>query len=309
MSAAQKSADRLPVTLVKLGGSLITDKTKPRTVAKEHLRRLAAEIAAGWSGDVLLIGHGSGSFGHPEAEAAHLHSGLVDPGAIDAPPDPMGVARTQFAALELHRIVVSNLLEAGVPAYSQAPSGFLYSQDGMPRGGLPDPFVLALLQGLVPVTMGDVLVDPVRGAAIASTEMVFEFLVRVLSESPLFRVERVVWLGATAGVLDGNGRSIPRIDAANVKDALAAARGSDAVDVTGGMAHRLWAAWGLARQGVESWILDGREPGLLEMMLFDPEQIEAGDGTLVRALQPGRLDPAPPANQSERPSSGGREVP
>ena len=56
---------RLSVTLVKLGGSLITDKTKPRTVAREHLQRLAAEIAAGWSGGGLIIGHGSGSFGHP----------------------------------------------------------------------------------------------------------------------------------------------------------------------------------------------------------------------------------------------------
>lgn len=280
-AAAASTADgRLDVTLVKLGGSLITDKTAPRTVAKEHLRRLAAEIAAGRSGGGLVIGHGSGSFGHPEARAAGLSGGrsAVRPGPEV---ESMGIARTQFAAIELHRLVVGSLVEAGVPAYSQLPSGFLTACDGEPDGPPPAPLAAALRQGLVPVTMGDVVVDRARGASIASTETVFEFLGRALV--PLgIEVRRAVWLGVTAGVLDGDGRLVPRIDAANIGAASEAAAGSPAVDVTGGMEHRLATAWALARRGVESLIIDGRRPGLLESVLRRPDGEAKSAGTLVR---------------------------
>ncbi|MYF04121.1 MAG: uridylate kinase [Holophagales bacterium] len=287
-AAVERASDeRLDVTLVKLGGSLITDKTKPRTVAKEHLRRLAAEIAAGWSGNGLVIGHGSGSFGHPEARAAGLAGGTGG-ARTDQEADRMGIARTQSAAIDLHRLVVGSLVEAGVPAYSQLPSGFLVADDGEADGPPPAPLAAALREGLVPVTMGDVVVDRTRGASIASTEIVFEFLARALV--PLgIEVRRAVWLGATAGVLDDAGRLVPRIDAANIGTASEAAGGSPAVDVTGGMEHRLSTAWALARRGVESLIIDGRRPGLLESVLRDADGEAESAGTLVR---PGEVEDA-----------------
>ncbi len=295
---------RLGVTLVKLGGSLITDKTKPRTVERERVRRLAAEIAAGWTGGGLIVGHGSGSFGHPEARAA----GLVGGGGgrrLDSLADRMGIARTQSAAQALHRMIVSSLIDAGVPAYSQPPSGFLVAEDGKPHGDPPAPLAEALRLGLAPVTMGDVAIDRRRGAAIVSTETVFEFLAGALP--PLgIEVRRALWLGVVAGVLDDAGRLIARIDATNIEAASAAAGGSAAVDVTGGMEHRLVTAWRLARGGVESLILDGREPGLLEAVLRHPGRAAEGAGTLVCSREPGWRKLAPPANQSERPSSGAR---
>ena len=272
--------------MLKLGGSLITDKTKPRTVAKEHLRRLAAEIAAGWSGDGLVIGHGSGSFGHPEARAAGLTGG-AEGRRLDPDAAAMGIARTQSAAFELHRLVVGSLIEAGVPAYSQPPSGFLVADGGEPRGAPPEPMAAALRRGLVPVTMGDVAIDSERGASIVSTETVFAFLVGALGRLGI-DVGRVVWLGVTAGVLDVKGDLIPRIDRSNIGTASSSAGGSAAVDVTGGMEHRLAVAWELARRGVGSLIADGRRPRLLESVLRHPGGEAEAAGTLV----------SPPAGRS-----------
>ncbi len=69
------------VTLVKLGGSLITDKNAPGTARPELIRQLAEQLArAHRCGHRLVVGHGSGSFGHPEARRA----GLTGSGA-DAP--------------------------------------------------------------------------------------------------------------------------------------------------------------------------------------------------------------------------------
>ncbi len=299
--AESKARGRLNVTLVKLGGSLITDKARPRTVEKERLGRLAAEIAAGRSGGCLVVGHGSGSFGHPEAKAAGLVGGAGGR-RLDSPADRMGIARTQSAAQALHRMIVSSLIDAGVPAYSQPPSGFLVADDGEPRGEAPAPLAAALRSGLTPVTMGDVAIDRRRGAAIVSTETVFEFLAGALPALEI-EVRRVLWLGVVAGVLDEAGRLIRRIDETNIEAAAAAAGGSSAVDVTGGMEHRLAAAWRLARAGVESLILDGREPGLLESALRCPGQA-AGAATLVRSGELGRRGPAPALNRSERPPPG-----
>ncbi|MEL6309142.1 MAG: hypothetical protein AAFQ52_13445 [Chloroflexota bacterium] len=53
------------VTLLKLGGSLITDKTQREILREDVLARLANEIAQALGANPtmqLVIGHGSGSF-------------------------------------------------------------------------------------------------------------------------------------------------------------------------------------------------------------------------------------------------------
>ncbi len=259
-----------------------------RTVRTERLRRLAGELAAGAlsaaaSGEALIVGHGSGSFGHPEAQAAGLAGGAGGPG-LEPVEDRLGIARTQAAAHELHRIVVRTLLEAGVPAWSQAPSSFLLAAGGRPRGVAPAPLAAALRRGMTPVTMGDVAMDDERCASIVSTESVFEFLAAAMPDVG-FVVCRAVWLGVTDGILDLAGRRLPRIDSLTLPMARAAAGDSAALDVTGGMEHRLTAAWRLARRGVESLIIDGRRPGLLEAVLCNPTP-PSDAGTLVPAADP-----------------------
>ncbi|MGA3021078.1 MAG: hypothetical protein ABSD68_03970, partial [Candidatus Micrarchaeales archaeon] len=58
------------LVLVKLGGSLITDKTSPFTPNLDVIKRLAKEIheAREEKGMSLIIGHGGGSFPHKPAK-------------------------------------------------------------------------------------------------------------------------------------------------------------------------------------------------------------------------------------------------
>ncbi len=57
------------LVVVKLGGSLITDKRTDSTLRPEVLARLCREIAAGREQleESLMVTHGSGSFGHVAA--------------------------------------------------------------------------------------------------------------------------------------------------------------------------------------------------------------------------------------------------
>ncbi|MCX6065672.1 MAG: hypothetical protein NT121_07955, partial [Chloroflexi bacterium] len=58
------------LVFLKLGGSLITDKTLPYTPRLDKLADLASQIAAALSTRQLslVLGHGSGSFGHIAAK-------------------------------------------------------------------------------------------------------------------------------------------------------------------------------------------------------------------------------------------------
>ncbi|HSR42622.1 MAG TPA: isopentenyl phosphate kinase [Longimicrobiales bacterium] len=250
---------------LKLGGSLITEKERARTARREVIARLADEIAASREArdEAILLGHGSGSYGHPPAARWRLREGLGAEGAVH------GVALTQARAAELHGIVLEGLREAGVPAFSVSPSSAAVAEDGRLRSFPAEAVALALDRGLLPVVYGDVVMDRSRGVTICSTEEVLERLSEVLPEHG-WQVDRALWMGDTEGVYDGRGRVLPELDAADpVPGAVGPAR---ATDVTGGMAHRVEIALRMAARGIPSWIGDGLRPGALERALRgDPE--------------------------------------
>ena len=248
-----------PLTLVKLGGSLITDKRRPGRA------RLAGEIAAAKNlAGRLIVGHGSGSFGHPAAARHEVHRGVREAAQL------LGVARTQARAATLHRLVVEALLDAGAAPFSLAPSSYMTASAGRPVGLSIAPLLHALDRGLLPVTYGDVVLDRRQGATICSTETVFHALVKALRRRG-FEVERVLWLGETEGVYDADGALVEEITGANLGRVLAATGAAAGTDVTGGMRHRLETTAALARAGVDSWILDGLVPGALARALAGGE--------------------------------------
>ena len=200
------------LVLVKLGGSLLTDKRRAGHARTDVIRRLAGELAAALPGlrqrgEGLILGHGSGSFGHVAAAKHGLRSGLRD-GPV------LGAADTQNQAARLHRMLAEALIEAGAPAWSWSPSTALVARAGKPAAGSIDSLVAALGLGLVPVVYGDVLLDRTFGASIASTEAVLAFLIPRLGRGGL-PVRRILWLGETDGVYDAEGNTIPRVDQHN----------------------------------------------------------------------------------------------
>jgi len=257
-----RSLDR--VALLKLGGSLITDKARPDTPRPTVLRRLAAEIAEGiarWpAGHRLILGHGSGSFGHEAAARYRIHEGLGDPDRLP------GVPATQERAAALHHLVLEELSRAGLLPFSVAPSSALVAAGGRPVRFAAEPLALGLGVGLLPVVYGDVVMDREQGCAICSTESVFLALEPALAERGI-RIDQALWAGATPGILDASGRPIERVVPTDSGGARAVAGGAAETDVTGGMLHRLEAALELAERGIASLIFDGTVPGHLTAAL------------------------------------------
>jgi isopentenyl phosphate kinase len=251
------------VVFLKLGGSLITDKSRAYTPQREVIARLAAEVrrALDATPDLrLLLGHGSGSFGHWAARPYGTRQG------VHTPAQWRGYAEVAAAAARLNRIVADAFLEADVPVLSLQPGASARCHDGVLEHMALSSIERALAEGLVPLVYGDVAFDDVRGGTIISTEDIFVLLASGL------RPSRILLLGEVPGVLDSAGAVVPRITPANLAALQAALTGSEGVDVTGGMADKVARMVELVRRMPETkvHILTGVEGGLLARALRDP---------------------------------------
>lgn len=265
------------LVFVKLGGSVITDKMQPNTPRPEVIRRLAGEVKAARSArpDLqILLGHGSGSFGHVVGQKYQVHKGIAGGG------DWWGYAETGAVAGRLHRIVADVFIQVGVPVVSIQPSASARCHEGRLVAMETYPIVEALQHGLVPLVYGDVAFDDVQGCAILSTEVEFAYLARRLAPS------RVVLVGEVDGVYDGDpmthpgARRIPRITPAmlsRIEDRLGNSHG---IDVTGGMLSKVREMAALVEQDCARRVqlLSGLCEGALTRALLGAD---TGEGTVI----------------------------
>ena len=117
------------LVFLKLGGSLITDKSQAATFRPDVAARLAEEIAAARAArpDLqLLIGHGSGSFGHYPATVYRTAEG------VRTPDQWRGYAEVGTVAARLNRLMTDTLRAAGLPILSLQPSASAVCRDGAP---------------------------------------------------------------------------------------------------------------------------------------------------------------------------------
>ncbi|MBA3531692.1 MAG: uridylate kinase [Ardenticatenales bacterium] len=263
------------LVFIKLGGSLITDKQQRYHARAETIQRLAMEIARARAADPslrILLGHGSGSFGHVAAK----ESGY-DPKA--GHPSPLAFAQVGAAASALNHLVRAALLEAGVPALSLPPSASARLEQGRVIEMALHPFASLLEQGIVPLVYGDVaLHEDGIGGAIASTEAVFRYLASAL------RPQRLLLLGIVEGVLerapthrDPAPSLLHEIGPSNWERVRAGLGGSHGTDVTGGMVAKVAETLALVQTvpTLQARIVSGEQAGLLEQLLLEPS-LEAG---------------------------------
>jgi isopentenyl phosphate kinase len=211
-------------TVLKLGGSLITDKDRRETLDADALSAAADAVADADVGTDLALVHGAGSFGHHYAEK---HGVSVAEGTTDA-----------GAALEIHgsmttlnRFVLSRLHDRDVPALPVHPLS-AGARDGKASLDFSLATVRTMLgEGFVPVSHGDVVSHEGKGTTIISGD---ELVVRFATD---LDADRVGLCSTVDGFYDAGGAVIDRIESFDdVADALG---GSDATDVTGGMAGKV----------------------------------------------------------------------
>jgi len=256
---------------IKLGGSLITDKTRPITPRPLTIARLAREIATAWRANPQrqwIISHGSGSYGHAMGQRYNIRHGVNDASGWQ------GFAQTGYIAGQLNRLVVAALLREGLPVVSLPPSALAQCQEGRIKAFHSGPVLMALERGVIPVVFGDVAFDETSGGVIISTE---EVLAALANDLP---PDVITLAGVVDGVYDSDplrnphARPVPHIHLQDLDSLDAALGGSHGVDVTGGMAGKVQEMADLIRQHphLRVHLISGEIPGRLQQHLLHPEQ-------------------------------------
>ena len=262
---------------VKLGGSLITDKRHRSTPRRDVIQRLATEFGQAIQSTPslrLVLGHGSGSFGHWEASQHNTRKGVATPEQWH------GFAQVSAAALQLNRIVTDAFIGAGVPVLSLQPAASALVKHGQITRFELNPLQRALQHGLIPLVFGDVAFDDDIGGTILSTEDIFVHLAQIL------RPAWILLLGNLPGALDDQRRTIPLITPETYPDVRACLNPSCHTDVTGGMADKVDRMVTLVQHipDLQVRIMSGTRPGGLRETLCDPAHHT--NGTLIRETLP-----------------------
>ncbi len=260
---------------IKLGGSLITDKSEPFSPRTSVIQRLASEIhnAREQEGFKLLIGHGGGSLAHVPAKMYQIHKGLINEKSYE------GLAKAQDAAARLNRIIVERLLNVGERAFSIQPSSASVTKSGRISEWYIRPIKILLKYDMIPVPYGDVSFDLVKGCCVVSTEEILNFLAEKL------KPERILLCGKVDGVFtmdpskDENAELIPEITPKNYGHIKKSLTISDGIDITGGMLHKVKRMLELTKFGIESEIINGLRPDCLKRALLG----ERVPGTVIKA--------------------------
>lgn len=263
------------ITFLKLGGSLITDKDTPHTARMDVLARLAGEIAQAKAEQPnlsLIIGHGSGSFGHVPAKQYNTRQG------VSGARGWQGFVTVWREARALNQVVLEALTAAHLPVMAFPPSASAIAHDGRLAHWDLAPLRAGLQAGIIPLVNGDTVFDEARGGTILSTEDLFIYLAHRLHP------QRILLAGLEPGVwadYPARTRILPEITSTNFNQAVAQISGSASVDVTGGMLAKVRSMLALSVSEKES----GGAPGFHALIFSGAEM-----GNVARALrgeQPG----------------------
>ncbi|MCL2141796.1 MAG: isopentenyl phosphate kinase [Methanimicrococcus sp.] len=235
------------ITVLKIGGSAVTDKNAAAGKAKaDEMNRIAKEIS-GFSGKLVIV-HGAGSFGHVYAKQYGLNTGF----------HTEGVLKTHDSVRELNDMIVKTLRRENIPAVPLNPFSFSMCDDGRLTFLYTDQIFEMLKHGLVPVLHGDVCMDTHRGACILSGDQSLPYVAAAL------HAKRVGLGSATDGVLDSNSCTIPKITPKTFDLFKKHIGGSAGTDVTGGMLGKVSEILDLAEKtGIESCIFNANTPGMV----------------------------------------------
>jgi len=258
--------------LIKLGGSLITDKSKPYTPRLEIISRLAKEIKKAYlEGFRVVVSHGSGSFGHT------LASKYGTAGGIKKKEDIFGLCLVQQDAIAINRIVNKIFLENKIPCLSFVPSSFSFAKNKKLKAIFVEPIVEALKLGITPLVFGDIIMDESRGCCIFSGEVTLDNLSFALQKKK-FKIKKVIQAGTTDGVYDLKGKIISKITPKNFGEIKRALGGANGTDVTGGMLHKIEESLRMAKRDVKVWIING----LFKDNLYKAIVSSPNFGTLIK---------------------------
>ena len=223
--------------VLKLGGSVITEKQNSGVINTTRLQAIAETIALHTDLPLIIV-HGAGSCGHPEAHQYKIPEGVRRENAA-------GIGETHRAVAGLNSTVVSILRDAGIDAVGVHPLCGSLAEEGRLISFETTQLAMMAELGIIPVLHGDVVMDRSRGACIISGDQL------ILRIAEGVHADRVGLATDVPGVLS-RGEVIRLMSRSTVHNIDLGS--SEKMDVTGGMRGKVLELLTLADAGIQSSI-------------------------------------------------------
>lgn len=247
--------------VLKLGGSVITDKKREFAARRDTISRIMNEISMSRVGRLIIV-HGGGSYGHPLAKQYRLSEGLQNSTQI------LGLVKTRQSMMDLNKILLDSAIENRLPCVSVQPSAFIKTGNG--RIEDTDLGIVTSLLDLhtIPLMYGDVVLDRQLEFTILSGDQLAARLAIELG------ARQIVLATDVDGVFDSDPKENPkaklvaRMTGHDLKE-LADENEKKAriVDVTGKMMGKMREMIPAVQKGVKVVVLNGLVEGRIATAL------------------------------------------
>lgn len=257
------------LTVIKLGGSILTDKSTPYTANDEKITSIAKELKecmdSGLIEDLIIV-HGVGSFGHVPVLKHKLHLGFQSPNQLIA------MSQTQHEMNEFRLRLTEKMIENGIPVNLLHPSSFCTSE----KMKITVSFLNAVRGyfsiGMIPLMGGDMLYDSKMGFSVGGGDQLMVLLAKQLS------ADNVLFVSDVDGVYDSDPKQNPEakilesVTLGSLKEIIEKTDSAPLKDVSGAMKGKLQAIYSLSDEiinGTQVSLFSMKEYGNLKSLLGD----------------------------------------
>ena len=225
--------------LIKLGGSIITNKEKPLSSRKNTINKIVHSLRK--VNEDMVVVHGGGSYGHYWSVKYDMHT---KPSNYNI----RGVSIVKNSMLELNRIILDSFLRYRLNPYCLPPSDFMMGTKPITKK-IKEIEKIAN-SGLIPITFGDALWYADKKSYILSGDQIMSILARVLKP-------RLSIFILNEDGLYSNLKSKKLIN--EFKDEKISIK-KDTMDVTGGMTRKVSEATKISKMGLKVFFVNGNKP-------------------------------------------------
>ena len=248
--------------LIKLGGSIITNKEKPLSPRRKTIDNLAKSLKK--INEPIIIVHGGGSYGHYWSVKYDMHT-------KEKKYDLRGVSIIKNSMIDLNKIILDSLLKNRLSPYCLPPTDFMTGNK--PISKKVKEIEKIAKSGMIPVTFGDALWFGQNKTYILSGDKIMTHLAKILkprlsifalNEDGLYsdlKSKKLIY------ELKGEQPSISE----------------NKMDVTGGMTRKVEEASKISKMGMKVFFVNGNKPERIVIAIKN----KGFEGTLFRGKRNG----------------------
>lgn len=240
------------IILLKLGGSLLTDKNKPLSIREEVVKNTIHQIIN--ADEKIILIHGGGSFGHPAAKKYQISKGLNSTISNQI----LGLTETHNAMINLNSYLVNQFLQRNCPILSIQPSSIYLKDSETIIDNSIEVIETALNLNILPLLYGDIILDKQGSFSIISGDQIVFELCKSIRK---FRVSKVIFATEIDGIFvkAKTGSSIELVTTihSDELERLELADLGQKIDVTGGIGGKIDFIKKITELGISVQLING----------------------------------------------------